>query len=416
MPARRILVVAYYHPPSTSIGGARWHAMARHLRDLGHEVTVITSVANGPAQPDDGDRVIRTADLVASERLRRVLRRPSLAEAGGTVTATTAAPGLVTRTLVPDAYAATWAPSALRAARRLVRERAIECVVTTGPPSSAHLVALALGRARPAWIADLRDGWTFEPLEEPWPTAAQRALDARVERLVMRRSDAAIGVTRPIAEDLERRLGAHARWIPNGWDPRVQPAATPPDVAEPGWTTLVHTGRLSGSASRDPRALFEAVRRVNAAGGARVRLVLCGSRTALDDELIAGADVGDAVLHLGLLDRAAALGLQRSADALLLLTGPHRSEATGKLYEYLAAGRPIVALAEGNEAARIVADTGTGIAVPPFDADAIAQALRAVVRGEIPYAPRGLERFTYPGPAEAVAELVEEAIARRGAR
>ncbi len=417
MPARRILVVAYYHPPSTSIGGARWHAMARHLRALGHEVTTITSAANGPTQPDDGDRVVRTADLVASETLRRVLRRREIPQAGGIVEAETQAPRLLTRGLVPDSYAATWVPSALRAARRVVRERAIDCVVTSGPPNSVHLVGLGLRRLRPAWIADLRDGWGFEPLEEdPWPTEPQRHLDAHLERRVARTAQAAIGATRPIADDLERRLGAHARWIPNGCDPLVQPAPAPPGAAADGWTTLVHTGKLSATRGRDPQPLFEAVRRVNGEGAGRVRIVLCGRLTTDDERLLADAGLGDALVHLGLLDRATALGLQRAADALLLLTGVHASEATGKLYEYLAAGRPIVALAEGNEAARIVADTGTGIAVPPFDADAVADALRAVVRGDVPYAPHGLERFTYPGPAEAVAELVEEAIARRGAR
>ena len=85
------------------------------------------------------------------------------------------------------------------------------------------------------------------------------------------------------------------------------------------------------------------------------------------------------------------------------------------MFEYLASGRPIVALAAGNEAARIVAATNTGVTVAPDDVEAIAAALRRVASGELEaaYAPRDLERFTYPGPAEAVAALVEEAVARR---
>ena len=186
-------------------------------------------------------------------------------------------------------------------------------------------------------------------------------------------------------------------------------------MEQPGWTTLVHTGTLSGPRGRDPRPLLEGLRRANAASeGERIRLVLAGRPTLEDERLLAEADLGEAVVHLGLLDRAAALGLQQRAGALLLLTGTHSSEATGKLFEYLAAGRPIVALAQGNEAARIVEATGTGIVVPPFEPAAIAAALRRAARRELPYAPRGLERFTYPGPARAVAELVEDAIARRG--
>jgi len=411
MPARTLLVVTYYFPPSTAIGGARWAAMARHLRAMGHRVTVVTSAAHG-IPPDDDPEVVRTPDLVAAGPLRRMLRRPPLPTAGGPVAVDTPAPGILTRVLVPDSHVVSWVPGALAAARRIVREQATDCVITSGPPDSAHLVALALGRRRPAWIADFRDGWLFEPLAAPWPTAPQRALDRRLERAVARGAQAAIGATRPIAEDLERRLGAPARWIPNGWDPELAPAP-PPDVAEPGWATLVHTGTLSGPRGRDPRPLFEGLRRANAEGGTRVRLVLAGRLTTADERLLAEARLGDAVLHLGLLDRAAALGLQRAADVLLLLTGTDASEATGKLYEYLAAGRPILALAQDNEAARIVEATSTGLAIPASDPDVIAAALRRAARAELPYAPRDLERFTYPGPARAVEALVEEALARR---
>jgi hypothetical protein len=81
----------------------------------------------------------------------------------------------------------------------------------------------------------------------------------------------------------------------------------------------------------------------------------------------------------------------------------------------MAAGRPILALADGNEAARIVQETGTGVTVAPTDRAGIVAALRSIVSGELQrgYAPRGVERFTYPAPAEAVGALVEEAIARR---
>lgn len=420
MSARRILIVSYYFPPSTAIGGARWAAMARHLRAMGHEVTVITSAVHG-ALPGERD-VVRTGDLANMQALRRLLRRPAL-PAPGQPTIDTPAPGVLTRVVVPDVLAVSWLPGVLAATRRLLRASPIDCLVTTGPPDSTHLLGLALGRGRPAWIADFRDGWRFEPLGDPWPTLPQRLLEARQERAVARRAEAVIGATRPIAEDLAARLGARAEWVPNGWDPALAPAvdaAVAPAVAEEGWATLVHTGTLSGPRGRDPRPLLRALRRLNADPGERrrVRLVLAGRTTTADAELLAEADLGAAVRHVGLLERSAALALQRSCDALVLLTGTHRSEATGKLFEYLAAGRPILALAAGNEAQRIVELTGTGVSVPPNDEDAIAAALERVAAGALDgdYAPRELERFTYPGPAEAVAALVEEAIAARLAR
>jgi glycosyltransferase involved in cell wall biosynthesis len=144
--------------------------------------------------------------------------------------------------------------------------------------------------------------------------------------------------------------------------------------------------------------------------------VLAGSSSADEKRLLSELDLGTAVEHLGVLSREAALALQREADVLLLLTSAnHVSEATGKLFEYLAAGRPILALASGNEAARIVSETGTGTVVHPCDVDGIVRALEATVDGTLSssYTPRGLARYVYPQPAERVAEVIEAAMAQR---
>ncbi len=76
-----------------------------------------------------------------------------------------------------------------------------------------------------------------------------------------------------------------------------------------------------------------------------------------------------------------------------------------------------MALAEGNEAAQIVQETNTGITGVPDDVDAIADAFRRVVSGELArdYAPRNVEQYVYPRPAEAMAEAIEQAIGRRAA-
>ena len=117
---------------------------------------------------------------------------------------------------------------------------------------------------------------------------------------------------------------------------------------------------------------------------------------------------------IGLVPRATSIALQCRASVLLLITSADASQTTGKLFEYLAANRPILALAE-NEAARIVRETNTGVTVPPRDVDAIAAALRDVASGKFAqgYDPRRVERYTYPAPAEDMAEAVEAAITRR---
>jgi glycosyltransferase involved in cell wall biosynthesis len=395
--------------------------MGHWLRSLGHEVTTITTSAWGTLEDDLATDTHRTGDLMASGLLRRLLRRPPLVSGTGSKTATVKPPlAVIPRIVVPDVGLVTWLPTALVAARKLVRERRIECVVTSGPMHSTHMVGLMLDRGRPAWIADFRDGWRYEPLRPPWPTRVQEHVDATMERRVARGAEAVIGVTRPIAEDLSARLGIAATHIPNGWDPRRDAHTSQASEVElePGTISVVHTGKLSGDVWRDPESLFIAMRWIAAHrpdAARRLRLVLAGPLDTRLGELLEDADDAG-VRYVGQLSREGSLALQRSADALLLLTSAHHvSHATGKLFEYLAAEKPIIALARGNEAARIVQETGTGLAVAPDDVEGIAHALLAAVDGTLgtAYAPRDLHGYVYPGPAEAVAELVERAIEQR---
>ncbi len=175
----------------------------------------------------------------------------------------------------------------------------------------------------------------------------------------------------------------------------------------------MYTGRLQGVLGRNPEPLFRAMRAVNSEADVPcLRFVHAGLLTSEDRRLIDRTGASELVQPVGLLDRPNALALQRSADVLVLITSRNSSEAPGKLFEYLAAGRPILALAQGNEAARIVRETRTGVAVPPDDLDAIADALRGAARGDLAreYAPQGIERYAYPRLAQEAAQVIEHAI------
>lgn len=412
---RRILVVSYFHSPSPGIGGTRWLAMSRYLRELGHSVTILASDAWGTLPDDKEQGVVRVSDLRSSHLLRRLLRRGDLRSADGTDLELPPT-ALLTRVVVPDAGAVHWLPALLVTARRLLRNGAYDCLVTSSPLDSVHLVGLAL-RHPPAWIADFRDGWTFQPMGDPFPTAAQRELNEWLERHVVKTAEASAGATEPIAADLRNRLGANAAWVTNAWDPSLEPSiAHIGHAADDGVVRLVYTGTLIGPRRSNPEPFLRALALVNEEqrGRRRMQLVHAGRLTTEERALIANTHAADAVRHVGRLDRAAALALQRSANALVLLTSSNSSETTGKLFEYLASGRPIVALAKANEAERIVRETRTGITVPPDDVGAIIDALRIVASGELErrYTPRGLDEYVYPAPALLMAELVEDAIER----
>jgi glycosyltransferase involved in cell wall biosynthesis len=416
---RRVLVVTYYYPPQPGSGANRWEAMVKYMRRAGHEVTVVTAAPPGHP-PRESDGVRRTRSLNSSPALRRLLLRADRGSAAPSpdATATAIAHPAVWKLIVPDPWVLTWNGYALRAMRRELARRRFDCVVTSSPAESTHLLAKALGHRRPAWVADFRDGWCFEPLREPFPLAAQRGLDRRLERGVALSADVLAAATAPIAEDLRVRFGVEARHVPNGFDPEIGVDGRVPPEYDPARLTLVHTGPLLGVRGRDPRPLLAALRRLledRPELSGRLQVLVAGRSEFDDAALLAEAELGDTVRHLGYLPREHAIALQRRAKALLLLTSDATCEATGKLYEYLASGRPIIALARGNEAARIVGETGTGIAVDPHDPGAIVAALDRGLSGELEraYSPHGLDPYRYPAPAERMAEAVERAVASR---
>lgn len=426
MAARRILVVSYPYPPMPSVGGNRWLAMTKYLRRRGHRVDVLTTSAFG-ALPDDPQLgVHRCGDLMAAHWLRTLLRRPPLPKPGEAVAVDKPPQAFMTRVLVPDHYVATWVPYATRAARRLIDLHGYDCVITTSAYESTHLVGLGLGlgRRRPAWIADFRDGWTFHPWRPPFPTAAQRRLDVRMERAVVLGAERTVVVERPVGEDFRERLGVDAGYVPNGWDPdlELQAADVPPDGLDYEGVTLVHTGKLSGDWGRHPGYLFQALGRLRDTDpdlGRRLRLVLAGRLDQDEQRLIEQAGLERIVRHVGMLSRADAMALQRRADVLVLLTSPTLVwELPGKIFEYFGARRPILALADGNEAARIVEETGTGWTVPPDDVDQIVTMLKRLLAGEmaVQYDDTRLAPYVYPAPALALEAELERAIAARAGR
>lgn len=426
---RRILVVSYYFPPNPLPGSHRWESMAQTLTELGHEVTVVTTSASG-SHSTDSPWVLRTGDVQASRILRGLLRRsrpdaPARQDDGSAMSADVRQPPRIfTRGLVPDSWVVTWLPYLIPVARRVIRERRIEALITNGPPDSTHLLGLALGRKRPAWIADFDDGWRYEPLMGPWPTRIQDRLDATLERRVVRSADAVVGITELIARDLRARYGCLAYDIPSGWDPArldAEVAATAPAQLSPDFVNLVHTGSLSHPERRDPRGLFQALESLVARDptvSSRLRLTLAGALTSQDRQMLDALTpaVRGMVNEVGLLPKPQALALQRAADALLLIsTGPHQQVVTAKLSEYLLAKRPILAVLSENEAARIIRETRTGAVVAPEDIDALADALHSCIDGRLAgsFQPRGLERYVQPAPAKEFAAVIEAAIAQR---
>lgn len=408
---KSLLLVAQIAPPSSLVAARRVAAAAKYLGRSGYAVTVLTSVASGDGGIEGAQAVVRTKDALTSGLN---WRRRQFEALEGSADGSYAPPSRLASVVVPDLSLATWLPFALPAALRLAHKRPFDCVLTTSPPPSTHLIGLALRRRGIPWIAELRDGWTFEPPHAPWPLRIQHRFDRALERRVLSRADAVIAVTRPIVEDIRERLGVDAELITNGYDPEdLSPEPEGPDpLLSPNRHSLVHTGRLSLS-GRSLHPMLEGVRIARTEDpevARRLEIVFAGSATDEERRMLAAPDLADTVRFVGWLERPRALALQRAADTLLVVTGAgaQRSVATGKLYEYLAAGRPILVLGDETEAARIVTDTGSGFAAPSSDSRAIAEALRRVVE-EPPRLPGPdvTREYAYPGLVDRLAAVIK---------
>ena len=410
---------------------------AKYLRDAGVEPVVLTVEAGAypsldptlAADVPDGVEVVRTRALdpfglygALTGRSRR--EAVAVGSVGGADSLGKKA-GLWARANVflPDARVG-WVPFAARAARRLVRAGRVDAVLTSGPPHSTHLVGLALRRTLAArgvpWVADFRDPWTGINFCDELPmTAPARAFDAALERRVLRAADAVVTVSPTWARELEAKGGlapGAARVIQNGFDPEdVEPAAPPADTF-----TLVHVGSLYGS--RNPDALWAAVAALRGRGGphpggaGRLRIRLVGR---VDDAVRASLDRhGLAAItdERGVVTHAEAVAEMAAAGLLFLSIEPVRNAdgiLTGKLYEYLASGRPVLALGPpGGDAARLLAETGGGRLLAWADAGGIEAALgdayAAWERGDPQpgAAPEALAPLARPAQTRELAALV----------
>jgi glycosyltransferase involved in cell wall biosynthesis len=373
----KVLLVTMYFPPAGGGGVQRPLKLATHLPTLGIETHVLA--------PDDPKWLHRDEDLrpptQAFVHRARYLgpkaRLPSEELRGltGVDRALAHAQLAGRRLLLPDA-SVTWMPTAVPAAVRIVRSEGIDAVITTSPPLSMNLIGASVKRLTGVrWVADQRDSLVQNAdrrFERKTVQAKEKALE-RVVRLVARRADAVVAVSEAIADELRAfEPAGPVRVIPNGCDFDDFAGL---DYRPDGRFRITHTGSFFGK--RNPRAFLSAL----ASSGlddAVARFV--GDFRSVDREWVQELGLGDRLELLDYLPHRRALELQRDSEANLLLlpdaAGRGKVVPSGKIFEYLAAERPILAaVPTDGAAAKLVRETGAGVVVAPDDEKGIREAL-----------------------------------------
>jgi glycosyltransferase involved in cell wall biosynthesis len=374
----KVLLVTMYFPPAGGGGVQRPLKFATHLPELGIETHVLA--------PDDPKWIHRDEELqpptLAWVHRARYLgpkgRRPAeeLYGSRGLERVTRQARLASRRLLVPDENVS-WNLTAIPAAVRIARREHIDVVITTSPPSSVHLIGASVKRAAGVpWVADLRDSIVAHPHRraESALVRAKESGEHAVAKLVARSADAIVCVSDAIAAEMrERSPTGRVRTIANGsdFDDFAGLEHHPADRLR-----ITHAGSFFGK--RDPRPFLVALQQ---SGLDDVVARFLGDFRSSDREWAEQLGLGSRLELIPYASRRRSLELQRDSEALLLLIpeagGRGKGVLSGKVFEYLAAERPILAVVPPDGAAAgLLRDTGVGTVVAPDDVDGIAAALR----------------------------------------
>ncbi len=413
----RVLVVSYFFPPHGGGGVPRALAWTRWLPEHGWDVSVLCA---GPAGYWIHDESL-LARVPAATEVERVdaatavalWRRYAAPKSGARAGNHDEWLKKVARFfLLPDSYRA-WRAPAVAAGRARLAKGDIDAILSTSPPETAHNVGYALARETPgwngAWIADFRDPWVALHYRTP-PTPVHRAIHQSMERRVLHSADLVTCASRTHERALLDAVGSEGarrvRLLPNGAeldDTPESPAAPERDGTR---GRIVFTGSLLEVPAM--RAFLVSFARALANAPAlreTTEVVIAGPYESAYDRLIDELGLAGTVRLLGPVPSAEARRLQKDAACLLLVRneGPgYAAMVPGKLYEYLVARRPLVAMIGEGEAAEMARAGGAAVVAPDAGDAAVERALAAVARA--PHAPQ-------PNP-----QAIEALLAQRSRR
>ena len=308
-----------------------------------------------------------------------------------------------------------WVPFAVRAARRIVRHFGITHLMVTVPPFSALLAGNALKREFPhiKYISDFRDEWLSFYLQdfEYQNNDYTRRRAVEIERETVERSNLVVAVTESSREEIRKRYpdlpDSKFRCVFNGYDPAAVPRFDPRARTRSDKIVIAHMGTVYKTAS--PRYYLDALDSMPEEIRGRIETRFIGRIADSERGVLEGRKSN--VQISGFVPQPEALRQLAEAD-YLLLTMTNGISLPGKLFEYLATGKPILALSPaGGEVERMLRQAGGSWCVDPYDASAVAEMIRQAVacndQGRTPGTAREIaERYARPHLTAEYARLL----------
>jgi len=380
---KKVLIITYYWPPSGGAGVQRWLKFVKYLRqfewepviftpenpefpsideslmeDIPEGVEVITNKIWEPYQfykrftgKKKGERV-QAGFLSEQKSKNQFLEKVAIWLRGNL--------------FIPDARKF-WIKPSTKLLMRYLKEHPVDLVVSTGPPHSAHLIALNLKKKlKTPWLADFRDPWTNidfyrDLLLSRWADAKHH----RMEKEVLTKADAVTVISKGMQADFSSIVSREYDIIPNGYDEADVLRADAGNKTSGDGFVLSHVGSLNKD--RNPNNLWQALKELSEEDKSfrdNLRIRNVGKLDFTAVEAINKWGLDKYLEKVSYLTHQEVIAQQQSASLLLLLvnrTPNAKLIVTGKIFEYLVSGRPILCVGPvDGDAASIINETACG--------------------------------------------------------
>lgn len=399
-----LLIVSHYFAPSPLVGAKRFSFLAREFTRQGFDVHVICNEIRDSAYGREDHSLPLHGQV---HRVANPIELPLKGEARWRK----ALNAICRRVLAPVGLDYFWARAATRRARQIASSLppGPGVVIATSPPHAALIAGARIARAL-GWplILDYRDPWSAYDWPDRDRGGLTRRLAGHIEARLVRRSAARVLNTPSMRQWFELKFpdapAARNFVIPNGFDSRPTQAAPDPG----GTLRVVHAGEIYGSRSLVP--LLRAMARLGERHPARpLRLTTYGALPAAERRRIADAGLTALLEERPRVPFASLFPELQRAHVLLALVSEHMTYSTPyKVYDYMAAGRPILALAPPQAALHeLLAESGAGEGAEPQDIDGICRALERMLFDPPPAAPARIDRFRWVNLAHQYQAAIE---------
>jgi glycosyltransferase involved in cell wall biosynthesis len=392
---KKVLIITYYWIPSGGAGVQRWVKFCKYLRETGWEPVIYTPT--NPEYPSEdysfekdipeGVQIVKTPiwepyniyRLFAGKRGQKI-QAGFISEGKKQNWKDKLSIRIRGNLLIPDPRRF-WVRPSVRFLRRFLQEHPVDAVITTGPPHSMHLIGLKLKRHFPRlpWIADFRDPWTnidfYQDLGlSSWADSVHHWL----EKQVVQQADAVVVVSSGMQEEFRFMQPRKLHLIPNGYD---EDDVKITDVKPDKFFSIAHIGTLN--AARNPEVIWRALAQLcaeDARFSSDLQIKLIGKVDYSVIESLCSHGLEKQTHKIDYLPHNEAIAKQQSSQVLLLLINRSvnaKGILTGKFFEYLASGRPVLGVGPvDGDAAEILDQTGAGTMVGYDDVTAAVAVIR----------------------------------------